>query len=565
MTQLFVERLTATATASHAARVRRLLSGVADHGLDQALAGAGLASGDWCVRRLDIELRIDDRHTDAWAEERWARALVSALKQRIDAHGSDVVYYRRPAEGLADLLADLACGRTEREWAWRRLGLLGAADPGGTAPRGAACAAARRRPELALAALAEAADRVGVVALHRMLGGDGWAELAAVVAGALGVTGLPAPGTIRPETVADRAAERVAGRIVPRSRLAARFRRARVRVDAQTAGAWAVLAAAEAEPAALRGGRAGAVVSVLAAGLLVPGDPGSVSSRPRQPSPVRDDALPAGAPADDAAPDGAPPAAGPTGRDEPAATPFPRRSSEVTGPVQPACQDWPRADRQAGAAPATSAGGRPGPGTRRPASGDHGGDLDGGRDDAGPRGIQPLDVPGVGDDDRLPTSWAGLLFLLATAADAGIPDALLADEALSDRPLHWALHHLGRRLVPARPGDPVLFAFSGTVPVAHPPWPEPGQQAVAALDRHALRWALVTARRLGEPGGGGEAGPLGLVSRIAARPGGLGVWPGWVEVYLPLDGVDVAVRRAGLDVDPGWVPWLGTVVMFRYE
>jgi hypothetical protein len=43
------------------------------------------------------------------------------------------------------------------------------------------------------------------------------------------------------------------------------------------------------------------------------------------------------------------------------------------------------------------------------------------------------------------------------------------------------------------------------------------------------------------------------------------VWPGWVEVYLPLDGVDVAVRRAGLDVDPGWVPWLGTVVMFRYE
>ena len=28
---------------------------------------------------------------------------------------------------------------------------------------------------------------------------------------------------------------------------------------------------------------------------------------------------------------------------------------------------------------------------------------------------------------------------------------------------------------------------------------------------------------------------------------------------------DVAVRRAGLDTDPGWVPWLGTVVMFRYE
>ena len=58
-------------------------------------------------------------------------------------------------------------------------------------PRAAACAAARRRPELALAALVEAVERVGVVALHRMLGGDGWAELAAVVAGAFGVPGPP--------------------------------------------------------------------------------------------------------------------------------------------------------------------------------------------------------------------------------------------------------------------------------------------------------------------------------------------------------------------------------------
>jgi hypothetical protein len=565
MTQLFVERLTATASASHAARVRRLLSGVADHGLDQALAGAGLASGDWCVRRLDIELRIDDRHTDAWAEERWARALVSALKQRIDSHGSDVVYYRRPAEGLADLLAGLACGRTEREWAWRRLGLLGAAEPGGAAPRAAACAAARRRPELALAALVEAADRVGVVALHRMLGGDGWVALAAVVAGALGVPGLPAACTILPRTGADRAAGRAADRIVPRSRLAAWFRRARVRVDAQTAGAWAVLAAAEAEPAALRGDRAGAMVSALAAGLLVPDGPGGVSSWLREPSLVPDDALPQGGPADDAPGGDVPPGAEPTGRDEPVATLFSRGSPEVTCPVQPADQDRPRTDRQAGAALRTSAGGRPTPGTRRPASGNHGGDLGGGRDDAGPRDVRPPDIPGAGDDGRLPTSWAGLLFLLATAADAGIPDALLADEALRDRPPHWTLHHLGRRLVPARPGDPVLFAFSGTVPAAHPPWPEPGQQAIETLDRHALRWALVTARRLGEPDGGGDAGPLGLVTRIAARPGALTVWPGWVEAHLPLDGVDVAVRRAGLDVDPGWVPWLGTVVMFRYE
>ena len=191
MTQLFVERLTATACASDAARVRRLLSGVADHRLDQALGGASLASGDWCVRRVDVELRIDDRQTDGWIEERWAQALMSALKQRIGSHAEDVIHYRHPAQGLADLLAGLAAGRLEREWAWRQLGLLGPGDPGGDNPRAAACAAARRRPELALAALVEAIDRIGVIALHRMLGSDGWAELAAVVAAALGVPGLP--------------------------------------------------------------------------------------------------------------------------------------------------------------------------------------------------------------------------------------------------------------------------------------------------------------------------------------------------------------------------------------
>ena len=559
MTQLFVERLTATACASHAARVRRLLSGVADHGLDQALAGADLASGDWCVRRVDIELRIDDRQTDAWVEGCWAQALVSALKQRITSHEDDVVHYRRPAEGLADLLAGLAVGRTEREWAWRQLGLLGAGVPGGADARAAACAAARHRPELALAALVEAVERVGVVALHRMLGGDGWAELAAVVAGAFGVPGPPMAHTTVPETGVDSAAERVADRIVPRSRLAAQFRRARVRVDAQTAGAWALLVAAEAEPTALRGDRAGAVVSALAGGLLVPAWPGDVNPLAHRPFRAPDDV-----PTDDTPTDDAPAA----GRAEPAHEVFPRALPKVTwsaDPVRPTGRDRPRDDRQAGAATLPSAGSRPAPGARRPAAGDHGGDLDGRRDDFDPHDLRPRDVPGADGDDRLLTSWAGLLFLIATAADAGIPDALLADEALRDHPLHWTLHHLGRRLVPARPSDPVLFAFSGTAPTAHPPRPEPDPRALEALDRHALRWARATAARLGEPGGGSDADPLELVTRIAARPGALSVWSGWVEVHLSLDGVDVAVRRAGLDVDPGWVPWLGIVVMFRYE
>jgi hypothetical protein len=559
MTQLFVERLTATACASDAARVSRLLSGVADHGLDEALDGASLASGDWCVRRVDIELRIDDRHTDAWVEGRWAEALVSTLKQHIAAYPNDAVYYRRPVDGLADLLAGLAVGRTEREWAWRQLGLLGAGDPGGAAPRAAACAAARHRPELALAALVEAAGRVGVVALHRMLGGDGWAELAAVVAGALGVPGLPPARAAYAETAVDRAAGRVADRIMPRSRLAAWFRRARLRADARAAGAWAVLVAAEAEPMALRGDQAGAVVSALSGGLLTPAWRGEVNPLASRPSRAPD-----AAPSHDAPPD----AELAVERAESAhevltgALPKATRSAD---PMRPADRDRPRDEWQADAAPAPSAGRRLEPGARHPVVGDHGGDLDEQRDGFDLRGPRALDVPAADDDDRLLTSWAGLLFLLAAAPDAGIPDALLADAALRDHPLHWTLHHLGQRLIPARPSDPVLFAFSGTAPAAPPPWPEPDPLAVAALDRHALRWARAVARRLGEPGEGSDADPLGLVSRIAARAAALSMWPGWVEVHLSLDHVDVAVRRAGLDVDPGWIPWLGIVVMFRYE
>ena len=553
MTELFVERLTATACVSDAARVRRLLSGVADDRLDQALAGAGLPSGDWCVRRVDVELRIDDRQTDGWIEERWAQALVSALKRRIGSHADDVIHYRRPAQGLADLLAGLAAGRVEQEWAWRQLGLLGPGDPDGDNPRAAACAAARRRPELALAALVEAIDRVGVIALHRMLGGDGWAELAAVVAAALGVPGLPVARATYPETGVDRAAERVADRVVSRSRLAARFRQARVRVDAQTAGAWAVLVAAEAEPAVIRGDRAGAVVSALAGDRVIPGPPEDGGPSAHRPIRALGDA-PSGTES-------------PTEPTEPAREVLPRASSQATGsaePVRPADRRRRRDDRPADTAPQPPADGEPRPAGHRPAAGDHSG-VDGGRDDLDPHGLRPLDVPGADDADRCPTSWAGLFFLLATAADAGIPEALLADEALSDHPLHWTLHHLGRRLVPVRPSDPVLFAFSGTAPTAHPPRPEPDPRVIEALDRHALRWARATARRLGEPDEGSDADPLELVTQIAARPGALSVWPGWVEVHLPLDGVDVAVRRAGLDVDPGWVPWLGIVVMFRYE
>ena len=57
----------------------------------------------------------------------------------------------------------------------------------------------------------------------------------------------------------------------------------------------------------------------------------------------------------------------------------------------------------------------------------------------------------------------------------------------------------------------------------------------------------------------------GLRTRaVARRPGLVTGGPGWLEVQLPLSSVDLAIRRAGLDLDPGWVPWLGTVIRYRY-
>ena len=55
-----------------------------------------------------------------------------------------------------------------------------------------------------------------------------------------------------------------------------------------------------------------------------------------------------------------------------------------------------------------------------------------------------------------------------------------------------------------------------------------------------------------------------VVREVALRRGGISWEPGWVDVHLRLDDVDVDIRRAGLDLDPGWVPWLGTVVRFGH-
>jgi hypothetical protein len=52
---------------------------------------------------------------------------------------------------------------------------------------------------------------------------------------------------------------------------------------------------------------------------------------------------------------------------------------------------------------------------------------------------------------------------------------------------------------------------------------------------------------------------------VCARDGEVRADPGWIELRLALDAVDLDVRRAGLDLDPGFIPWLGTVIRFVYD
>jgi hypothetical protein len=161
------------------------------------------------------------------------------------------------------------------------------------------------------------------------------------------------------------------------------------------------------------------------------------------------------------------------------------------------------------------------------------------------------------------TVWGGLLCLLNTAAEAGLPDAL--DEApLGGRPTPWLVQQLGLRLVPALPDDPAVLALSGVDPDLSDRQPPPDDSEAAALDRCAARWAAATASRL-RPGETERPSDAEQVRLLARRDATVVREPGWVEVVLRLEDVDLDVRRSGLDIDPGWVWWLGQVVRFVYE
>lgn len=582
MTTLSIGRLTATVPRlpgepDLGRQVEVMLADTTGRPLDQALEARRLPAGHWFLQRLDLRLTLDLRRAGPGTEQQWADAVALAL------HGAllsgQAVHYGSDCDALADLVGSAAMGRFDNEWAWRELGLVDGAISG---PAGrVVLIACGRHPEYALAATITAIRRAGAGAVHRMLGSSGWLELARLVYGAH--VGRPAPAWLAatadaagpgtatagataragPEPAGPGApASEMAGRIarIAAGELARCFRHARLRPDPAARLAWAVLAAAETEPGLLMLPGAESAVWQLAAALL-PGDLPLAQTRDRvdRPTPVSTSA-PAigGAAADGVVADRAIDVAGAGHRgiggghdatDAVSGRPGPRAASPVTDVTPTSGALSP--DRKANVDRT---------GTRR--GGVHADPTDerGACDEPG-----RSDGRGPSDDPQLgwPSEWAGLLHLYRTAAEADVPAAVLADDALSTRPLAWVLHSIAGSLVPAEPDDPALLTFAGLLPTDEPPslaWRPADQPERDSIAGHAHRWLSATAYRLAGDGDGTAP----TVERLLHRPGTIFAERGWIDIEMPLGSVDIDIRRAGLDIDPGWIGWLGSVVKFRY-
>ncbi|TCN32789.1 hypothetical protein EV644_12417 [Kribbella orskensis] len=577
--ELTIRRLSVTSRlpgAADGSRMNRIIRAVADHGLDSHLRDVSLPRGTWCVRRLDVPVELDLRRPDGALERAWAAALTQALLRALGSASDDVVHYDDQRAGLVDLIQCLAAGRSQRSWAWSRIGLLGPMDPAADRFPGAAIVAAlRRHPTDALGVVITAVRRTGLPGLHRVLGPSGWSAVASMALSAAGASTGPAAAILAPGGRQRGSDAELARTLVAASSIAESATRSRLRPGPETVAAWAILVALEADASVVCRRDSAAVVAAVAQLLdrtSTPADErpdwrsateatdpdGTVP--PEGPQVRSADLTPDAAAGLSGAADGAEQVASaidvvpsreetragvsgtsrdgaPIGRAEPRGEETPAGVSSTTRDGAPAC---PIVPERVGARSGQSAAGR----DNSPAA-----DVASSRDEAPPTAYT--------------TGWGGLLFLLATADRTGIPTVVIDDPLFARRSLRWALQGIAQQLLTVTVDDPAVAAFAAVDPGARSPWcieePVTGEQA-AGLATIAAQWAAVTADLMGRDG---QDAPE-VVAGIARRHAQVRYEPGWIELRLRLDEVDIDVRRAGLDLDPGWVPWLGAAVRFSY-
>lgn len=164
------------------------------------------------------------------------------------------------------------------------------------------------------------------------------------------------------------------------------------------------------------------------------------------------------------------------------------------------------------------------------------------------------ELPELPDAGRWQTTdWGGLLFWLGRLPASGALDWLAAQREVAPDGLALLLRGLADALgVPA--GDAARAAFcGGEVPAGDLP-ARLAEYAAGLVDGWAA-WLAEAAPEMAEP----------RLATVCRRRGRLRCEPGWIELALPLDSVDVSTRRLGLDLDPGWLPWLACVLRIRYE
>ncbi len=498
-------------------RLDRLLRVGVARGLAAGKEAAGIGVDELvCVARVAVPVEValdqpDGGIADALAAEIAAR-FAAALSD-----GAGVVRYRSRRVALADLALRVAVGDTGRWWAWRQLGWWPqerGPDPG--ADRDALHTALCAEPVAAVPVLAGLARRSALARLVAVLGERG---VLAVGAAALRSHGVPPAALAGRTDLADPLGAEPAGRAAVAAELAgSHIARAVQAVPELVAGegarrALAALALLETAPVKLRGAAPDAAAAIATAAALLAGSPIPAGSETR---PAR------GLPSGPAAP----------------ATPAP-------GDVGELAED-PVGARIAGRRPV----GRPGsaaPARPIPES-----------EPARPQRAAGRDERAVAD--ALVTDHGGLLFLIPVLDEAGVPDRF-GGAAWAQRPYRDALRLLATRLAPVADDDPAALALAGCDPHDPPAPPDSATGAeAAALDGEVAAVVAALERRLpGVPERGSDL--LGFVARrraeVTAEPGG-------VELRFDPASVSIDIRRAGLDIDPGFVPWLGTVVRYRY-
>lgn len=500
-------------------------------GLTLTRAFASLALPDVfavCIPTLSVAVDLDPDDSLQASAQRWAERVATevsdvatfchrsgsvpsgggALTVRRPESGAQVVIYRREPDIVIDLVASVAAGDGSRLWAWNQTGIW----PRATLPSVDDVAVLLARRAVLAGPVLQAVSGRGPVPLSA----NGWRVLARAVVDALGcgptaaaASALAAaPDGIRsphgmPDTRSDPTLGSPGSTPLAHPTIDGIVPRA-IWTDSTTEqqAALAVLGLSAVAPSLVRSPHA--VRAVMAATV--------------QPS---------------------------------------RSAPVVAGGSSTAGSLAGRGDAGAGSGVESSTGSRLDDHTRYPAS-THGTDpqadertaaaMQAGTDDTSDSPTR------AGGRETTVSEHGGVLFLIHPLRELGVVDELIAAAPLDPSP---ALAEIVSSITGVAADDPAVLAVTGSIPDGV----EAGarRRAVRTVGRSLVDElvARVTAHlteRLGTDD----------IDRMWPRPAVIDRSPGWIEVELPLDSVDVAIRAAALDLDPGFVWWLGSVVRFRY-